>query len=159
MLVLGIIPWLLASLPHKDAWYSALASPGQWFSVKSASYPRSFGSLELSLVFTIRGVLCNLVCSGDSAWLTSYSVQGSSPQQRIIWSKMSTVPKLRNPLLSHGKLPPRALSARHIVGTLRFWVAIIITHGGYYGTQASLKCFLRQSKGPTFEIYENSYIV
>lgn len=35
-LLLGIILWLMDSLPHKDASYSALASLVQWFSTRSA---------------------------------------------------------------------------------------------------------------------------
>lgn len=83
----------------------------------------------------------------------------TAPHNKNYLYKTLAVLRLRNPHLVPWKTPPGALSAKHIVGTIRLWVAIIIPQGVYHVPHVGFKCFLRQAKGPTIEIYENNYIV
>ena len=161
MLVLWIILWLIYSLPLKDAWYSALASLVQWFSTRLTSSLR--GHLAMSgTIFgchSWRGTTgISWVEARDSAKhpiihrTTPHNKELSGPRCQQCWHRETLI-------LSHGKLHlARALSVKHIVGTIRLWVAVFI-QGVYYGPHVGFKCFLRQAKGPNIEIYENSYCV
>lgn len=82
----------------------------QWFSTEGSIAPTGdiCQCLEIFLVITIgKGCYWYLVAEtrDDAKHRTSYNAQNCPLQQRIIWPKMSIVPKLRNPCLDHVYLP------------------------------------------------------